>query len=542
MNNNKFSYQVNGQEINLPIDSGHIALKFYEPSPRSARYKFVTENKLLGEFSTRLEIPGEKFTIFKLTNEPKTSPQMANTAVAFLNQSEEIKKVIPVFKSGNKRVLAIDKIIIGFQPDNFNSASILKKYNCEKIEESYNEMLVRIPESADIFDLMRLIEMENEVAYVEPDFITIGSNNNRKISYSSPDSGHKIDDKKDLSKLQYALKLTMAEEAWKIQLGNKNIKIAILDEGVETSHPDLKSIIEKSFDATDDDTFQEPNSWDGHGTACCGLAAAEHKKFGIKGLSGGCAVFAVRLAYSNAPESEWITSNSIIRRAIDWSWNSGADVLSNSWGGGAPSNAITNAFNRAREKGRNGKGCVVVIAAGNEDAKVSYPGNLKDVLTVSASNEYDEPKTKFSQDGEYWWGSCFGAEVDIAAPGVHNLTTDMSGNKGYNKEHNYTDFNGTSSSTPIVAGIAALMLSANPSLSEKEVRDIIKRTADKVGHVPYVQGHNHRMGFGRVNALNAVNAAIGVNSNYGQAEKSASFVKPTKEKANHLISSSMNIF
>jgi len=259
-------------------------------------------------------------------------------------------------------------------------------------------------------------------------------------------------------------------------------------------------------------------------------------------LSGGCAVFAVRLAYSNAPESEWITSNSIIRRAIDWSWNSGADVLSNSWGGGAPSNAITNAFNRAREKGRNGKGCVVVIAAGNEDAKVSYPGNLKDVLTVSASNEYDEPKTKFSQDGEYWWGSCFGAEVDIAAPGVHNLTTDMSGNKGYNKEHNYTDFNGTSSSTPIVAGIAALMLSANPSLSEKEVRDIIKRTADKVGHVPYVQGHNHRMGFGRVNALNAINAAIGVNSNYGQAEKSASFVKPTEEKANHLISSSMNIF
>jgi subtilisin family serine protease len=118
----------------------------------------------------------------------------------------------------------------------------------------------------------------------------------------------------------------------------------------------------------------------------------------------------------------------------------------------------------------------------------------------------------------------------------------MSGNKGYNKEHNYTDFNGTSSSTPIVAGIAALMLSANPSLSEKEVRDIIKRTADKVGHVPYVQGHNHRMGFGRVNALNAVNAAIGVNSNYGQAEKSASFVKPTEEKANHLISSSMNIF
>jgi len=537
MNNNKFSYQVNGQEINLLIDSDHIALKFHEPFPRSERSKFVNKNKILGEFSRRVEIPGEKFTIFRLINQSKNGPNATNTAFTFLNQSDEVKKVIPVFKSGNKKVVATDKIIIGFQSTNFNTAPLLKKYNCEEIEASYDEMIVRIPEAADMFDLMRLIEKENGVIYVEPNFITIGSNNDRKISNSFPDSVDIIDDKKDLSKLQYALKVTMAEEAWKVQLGSKSIKIAILDEGVETTHPDLKAVIEKSFDATDDDAFQEPNSWDGHGTACCGLAAAEHKKFGVKGLSGGCAVFAVRLAFSKAPDSEWITTNSIIRKAIDWSWESGADVLSNSWGGGAPSNAITNAFNRARKNGRNGKGCVVVIAAGNEDAKVAYPGNLKEVLTVSASNEYDEPKTKFSQDGEYWWGSCFGAEVDIAAPGVHNLTTDISGSKGYNKEHNYTDFNGTSSSTPIVAGIAALMLSGNPLLSEKEVRDIIKQTADKVGHVPYDQGHNHRMGFGRVNALRAVNAALGATNKDRPSEKIASFVKPTEEAVIHLINS-----
>ena len=58
MNSNKFSYQVNGQEVNLSIDADHVALKFYEPFPRSARSKFVTENKELGEFSKRLEIPG----------------------------------------------------------------------------------------------------------------------------------------------------------------------------------------------------------------------------------------------------------------------------------------------------------------------------------------------------------------------------------------------------------------------------------------------------------------------------------------------------
>lgn len=513
MNSSKFSYQVNGKEVNLAIDRDHIALKFYEPFPRSARSKFVNEHKQLGEFSKRLEIPGEKFTIFKLIQQQKSSPQALSNAFAFLNQSNEVKKVLPVFKSGDKKILATDRVIIGLKDNGNQSELLLKKYNCEMIEGNYNEMVVRVPEAADLFDLVKRMGAEEAVAYVEPDFITIGSNHNRQYTYGLTNPGDGIDDQKDLSKLQYALKITMAEEAWKIQVGSRNIKIAILDEGVETTHPDLQEVIEKSFDATDEDSFQEPNSWDGHGTACCGLAAAKHKKFGIKGLSGGCAVFAVRLAYSTAPEGEWITSNSIIRRAIDWSWENGADVLSNSWGGGAPSNAISQAFDRARESGRNGKGCVVVIAAGNEDAKVAYPGNLKEVLTVSASNEYDEPKTKFSQDGEYWWGSCFGAEVDVAAPGVHNLTTDISGTKGYNKEHNYTDFNGTSSSTPIVAGIAALMLSANPLLTEKEVRNIIKQTADKVGHVPYDRGHNHRMGFGRVNALKAVNAALGTVAN-----------------------------
>ena len=145
MNNNKFSYQVNGQEINLLIDSDHIALKFYEPFPRSERSKFVNENKMLGEFSKRVELPGEKFTIFRLMHQPKNSPNATNTAFTFLNQSDEIKKVIPVFKSGNKKVVATDKIIIGFQSTDLNTALLLKKYNCEEIEASYNEMIVMAP-------------------------------------------------------------------------------------------------------------------------------------------------------------------------------------------------------------------------------------------------------------------------------------------------------------------------------------------------------------------------------------------------------------
>jgi subtilisin-like proprotein convertase family protein len=264
----------------------------------------------------------------------------------------------------------------------------------------------------------------------------------------------------------------------------------------------------------DDDTFQEPNAWDGHGTACAGLAAATHNNdLGIKGIGGGCSIQAIRIAYSPSKGANWVTRNSWIARAIDWSWRNGASVLSNSWGGGAPSTAITNAFERARTLGRQGKGCVLVVAAGNAAGPVDFPGELDTVLTVSASNEFDEFKTKTSRDGETWWGSNFGPPVDLAAPGVHNLTTDISGSDGYTS-NNYTDFNGTSSATPIVAGAAALLLSAEPDLTELEVRNRLKETADKVGAQPYQNGRNDQFGSGRLNVFAALQTSQATISSY----------------------------
>jgi subtilisin-like proprotein convertase family protein len=134
-------------------------------------------------------------------------------------------------------------------------------------------------------------------------------------------------------------------------------------------------------------------------------------------------------------------------------------------------------------------------------------------LTVSASNEFDEFKTKTSGDGETWWGSNFGLPVDLAAPGVHNLTTDISGDGGYTA-NNYTDFNGTSSATPIVAGAAALLLSAEPDLTELEVRNRLKHTADKVGVQPYQDGRNDQFGSGRLNVFAALQTSQPTLSSY----------------------------
>ena len=142
---------------------------------------------------------------------------------------------------------------------------------------------------------------------------------------------------------------------------------------------------------------------------------------------------------------------------------------------------------------------------------MAFPANLPNVLAISASNEFDQPKTKTSADGETWWGSNFGPEVDLAAPGVHNFTTDIVGQDGSNPggaDADYVNnFNGTSSATPIVAGVAGLVLSVNPNLTEAQVRRLLTQTADKVGQVVYTNGRNNQMGQGRVNALRAVQAA-----------------------------------
>jgi subtilisin family serine protease len=305
---------------------------------------------------------------------------------------------------------------------------------------------------------------------------------------------------------QYAMEITQALEAHKIQTAAPQITVAVLDEGVDTSHPDLKPAVVGTFDSVDNDSYQEPNTWDGHGTSCAGLVGGRPQNpSGPRGSGMGCSLLAVRIAYSQFDGGDWITTNDGIAQSIDWSWRNGAAVLSNSWGGGAPSNAITAAFERARKKGRGELGCVIVIAAGNDHGPVNFPGTLANVITVSASNEFDKSPT--SKDGESWWGSCFGKQIGVAAPGVHNPTTDISGSAGY-APGNYTpNFNGTSSATPIVAGACALILSANPGLTEAEVRKIILDTADKVGPYPYKNKRNDYFGHGRLNVLKALNVA-----------------------------------
>ncbi|HRX86208.1 MAG TPA: S8 family serine peptidase [Phycisphaerae bacterium] len=311
-----------------------------------------------------------------------------------------------------------------------------------------------------------------------------------------------------------------APEAWCITHGC-DVTIAIIDEGCDLTHPDLigKYAAGLGYDAVDGDNVPEPMPWDAHGTACAGIAAAEtHNNAGVAGVNWEARIMPIRIAYSPSPGANWVTTDQWIADSIAYAWTHGADVLSNSWGGGPPSDQIHAAIRDATLQGRGGLGAIVVFAAGNDNQpQASYPGRHPETICVAATSPCDERKSPTSCDGENWWGSNYGDGVDVAAPGVKIATTDIAGSAGYcpdpgghfvctNGNAYVKNFNGTSAATPFVAGVASMVICQYPSYTEKEIRARLEQTCDKVGGYSYsaVTGRSFDLGYGRVNLYRAL--------------------------------------
>ncbi len=261
--------------------------------------------------------------------------------------------------------------------------------------------------------------------------------------------------------------------AWTITKG-QNVKVAVFDQGIEMTHPDLVSnIYNYGYDA---EHGVSPSTLRGkHGTACAGIIGASENNIGIIGVAPQSEIIPISLNFKEFNTSEQIA------RGFEWARLNGADIISNSWGGYDTCFIIETAINRALTEGRGGKGCVIVFASGNEnDTNIRYPGRYNpDILVVGAINQCGERKKPLSCDGENW-GSCYGRHLDVMAPGVLISTTDLLSSRGYNNQlpahirqggnilsSDYSDqdytvwFDGTSAAAPFVSGVAALVLSAN---------------------------------------------------------------------------------
>ena len=275
--------------------------------------------------------------------------------------------------------------------------------------------------------------------------------------------------------------------AWSYATG-RGIKIGILDQGVDVNHIDLaQNIYPLSFD-TESGTSPAKLFGD-HGTHCAGIAAAVRNN-GIQ--VAGVAPDAKIVSISN---SLYSTPNSQLKRAdgFIWAYKNGVDVISNSWKSGTVHPAINEAIADAFKYGREGKGCVIVFAAGNGGhIDVSYPANCNDkIITVGA----------LCSNGNISYFSQTGDKLDVVAPGVDVLSTLPNNETGLK--------DGTSMACPHVAGLAALILERNPRLTVTQVNDIIENNTKKVGPNKYNETRkngtwNSYYGYGLINAEQAL--------------------------------------
>ena len=294
-----------------------------------------------------------------------------------------------------------------------------------------------------------------------------------------------------------------AETAWALSTGSGAL-VAIIDTGVDLTHPDLSVISGWDYIDSDDDSTPDPSYSGGpHGTGVAGLAAAVGGNgVGVAGVAYDADIYAIRFV---GGEVSFADLYDAFVEAVD----AGAWVLSNSWGYGddCPSfptyGAIEDALEYAETQGRGGLGTAVVFSAGNSGCDVSGDGLQKysTVISVAAINGNDERESY----------SSYGDPVDISAPSGGLVTTDLVGSAGYGEWGSDPDyygyFSGTSASAPLVSGVLALMFSANLRLEVDQARQILCETAVRIeiGEAGYdEQGWSPYFGCGRIDAGAAV--------------------------------------
>ncbi len=312
----------------------------------------------------------------------------------------------------------------------------------------------------------------------------------------------------DLQPQQWGLTKVNAVQAWDISKGSPNIKVAIVDNAVSTTHEDLDSIIwtnpgeipnnflDDDFNGYTDDvngydvanydpnpnppasaSFNSP--WV-HGTHCAGIAgAASDNAIGIASIGFGISIIPVKASMD-------ATGGNTLERAyegVDYAVAAGADIVSMSWGSSGNSATGSLVMSMARSRG-----IVLIAAAGNNNtSNVFYPAGYPDVIAIGSTDQTDL-KSGFSN---------YGAWVDMMAPGssIYSSLSDSSNSA-------YGSLSGTSMACPLVSGLAGLILSAVPNLPPQQVKTALENGCENIDLInPQYIG---QMGSGRINAYNSL--------------------------------------
>ena len=373
----------------------------------------------------------------------------------------------------------------------------------------------------DAFDWATELAAKKEVLLCQPELVV-----NRKSLARSDDDYH-ADLDPDRTWIHQRIEL---KDAWRHTKGD-GVKICIIDDGIDAQHPAFgaktgevsgKIIASRDMLSDVEGDASHKHSTEIHGTACASVALSHDYR-----------------AYGVAPESSLIAVRSkglgsvLEAEAIHWAVSQGADVISCSWG---PSDGeIDNpyddfpslplpshtrlALEHAAKHGRDGKGCLIVFAAGNGREPValdSYASN-SNVIAVGSTNREDR-LSRYSDSGEPLFCVFPSSDIQRTNEGyktVYGVTVaDRVGADGYSAGDYFSKFGGTSASAPGVAGVAALVLQLRPELTLSQLKSVLAAACEKIGDSSDYnsRGLSRNFGYGLLNASKAVSIALNFNT------------------------------
>ena len=422
-----------------------------------------------------------------------------------------------------EHVLVLPRVVLSLE-NNEALDIILKKYSTklslepvQKVKGLYN-LACNVNTAKDVLELASELRFIEGVKWCEPDKYSEWKKFNAYYSqqyYLNNNTTGEYD--------------INAVRAWDLVQNSSNVTVAVIDDGVDLNHEDLAGSVLQGLTVGNSTGYGAPqnaNEFDkkSHGTACAGIIGAVNNTIGIRGVASGVKILPVNIApysvdgviYNNQPYIFFhgYANDTDFAAAIQWA-SERADILNISYGIINDHPVIRQAISNAMADGRNGKGCVVVCPSGHKSSVnngLRFPANMDSVISVGA----------IQRNGVRWSNSNYGSQLDLVAPsgldeGTGDVVTlDLTGNLGDNPKsgvtdlsnYNYTqNFGGTSAACSQVSGVAALMLSVNPNLTNVEIDNMLKASAFKL---PAMNNYYNtdEYGYGLVDAQRAVIEAM----------------------------------
>jgi len=516
-------YYYKGEKIFIQQRKDKLLLKFAPPANKEMLNFFIQrDTSLLLSFDVILSNEYLHYAIV----ENKNGKDVSLATLELFKAKENVVSVVPMLDNYLHINGITDEFILRLKPTTTMEQlqSLADENHCTILEEIKfinNQYLMSVSKKSHLnaLQISNLFYETELFEFSSPNFYALNSFNSFDPYFDEQWGLKNVGQSGGVSGVDINI-----EQAWSITEGSPYINVALVDAGVDLTHPDLAQNLLPGYTAYYDSPgggYIYPDK-DKHGTACAGIIGAiKDNAKGISGVAPKCKIIPIRMSDITGA----ITSK-LAAQSIRWAWQNGADVISNSWGGLFPNDEISGAIDTATIYGRNGKGCVVVAGAGNGHlwgfTNVHYPGYLDNVIAVGAIDRCGYragiiDKVPYTCDpwpsGLY---SSYGPGLNVVAPGSNVYTTDLQGSNGYNDASGtagdyYSGFGGTSGACPHVAGIAALILSIRPDLIQSQVRQIIESSCTKLNNYTFVNDINNpsgtwykEVGHGLVNAYAAL--------------------------------------